>query len=132
MTETEAESYVREHWPDCHYWLDSYDDGKKTYAKIDSGNRVIAAVQGGTEKAAWQAAAEFTWQREEEIRQVEEEIKALTKNSYAGCEDYHQVLEGARDIVPRVRHHHALSRILARERAHLTELKRGMKETSHD
>ena len=80
-----------------------------------------------TKTDAWSAAAEFTRKRLEEIRQVEEEIKALARNSYVGYEYYYQVLEGVRDIVPRVRHHHALSRILAREQAVLGALKKGMK-----
>ncbi len=64
-----------------------------------------------SKEIAWAAAAEFTREREEQIRHVEEEIA---------------LLEGWKHLVE-VKNPAAL-RILGREQAALAELKRGMKQ----
>ena len=68
----------------------------------------------------WKAAAAFTLQREEEIRQVEEEISLLLNSMPL------QVVVIGNTPIPDVQA--ARSRILAREQAALAELKKGWKE----
>ena len=127
------EEYVKSKWEKVHYvesrGYSPYSCGI-VYCKAPYGESSEWLLSGPLDlpkAAAWQAAADFTRAHEEEIRQVEREIEALTRNSYAGCEDYYQVIERDRDIVGRVRHHHALCRILAARQAALDALRKGWK-----
>ena len=95
---TEDKKFVREHW--AH--VIQGDGTKRIYLNglaLDSNQ--ISCID-------WAAAAEFTRQRLEEIRQTQEGIDILSR----GCDRY----------VP------AIACILRREREHLASLRRGMKE----
>jgi len=75
----------------------------------------------------WKAAAAFTLQREEEIRQVEEEVRLLTdQERHEWAASSISPPDGAQQcyIVRALR----FGRILAREQAALAELKKGWKE----
>ena len=114
---SEDERLVRETWedikiskvglPDNDYEV--YNDGPP----IEEGDLFLHAF-GKTREEAIRAAAEFTRERLEEIRQVEEEIKLIKT-----VLDIDWVrLEWLADA----------ERILVREQAALTELRRGMRE----
>jgi hypothetical protein len=74
----------------------------------------------------WQAARAFTEAREEEIRQVEEEI-ALLNLEFWEMHGEIRLATMVEQYTPLVRELCRWARILAREQAALTELKRGMK-----
>ena len=95
------EEYVRSKWEGVHV-------GEIT-GMIRVGERDNIRNEAGR---SWCAAAEFTRQREEKIRQVEEEIAYL-----------HNIMGEAVNKAPT----HCIHRILACEQAALAELKRGMK-----
>ena len=108
----EQEKYCKERWEKAHepiiqrglVGVDIWLEGAKVY-RFHADNR----------PAAWQAAYDFTLAREEQIREVEEEIEFLefTHNVARNQAYHHKWLE-------------SLVRILAREQAALAELKKGM------
>lgn len=101
----ENERYVRERW-------ESIATGSKA---LHLSRYCAPIVIWGNEFPNWQAAFAFTKAREEEIRQVEEEIMELQDD--ISC--YHTG-----------EHFYAIyGRILAREQSALAELQRGMKAT---
>lgn len=116
----ENEKYVTEHWERAESCPTGYSDQIRFWV-ISLGGRMFTkatvpdAWKAETESAAWQAAFAFTKAREEEIRQVEEEIMELQDD--ISC--YHTG-----------EHFYAIyGRILAREQSALAELQRGMKAT---
>ena len=112
------EEYVRSKWENVtsnstpQYGV----EGNLVYWNIYSDDWLIASGHE-TEDASWSAAAEFTCSREEEIRQVEEEIGVCE-----GCLRMWQPPFGNDygGVGP-------MKRILSREQAVLDKLKRGMK-----
>jgi hypothetical protein len=106
------EQFVREMWVDCCVEDHSTCCGPFEPIRVrmtDSMSRWAA-----TAEQAWSAAAVFTRERLEQIRQVEEEIEWLNSNECA--------------IHTQLRRKEKLRlRILAREQAALTELKKGMR-----
>ena len=95
-TPEENEKFVESHWLDMKPMI---------YGRFD-----ICDPEGEMD---WAAAAEFTEQRMEEIRQLEEEILFLGAD-LIDC-------EGIPDMVA------VIKRILTREQVALVSLKRGMK-----
>jgi hypothetical protein len=84
-----------------------------------------------TEAAAWSAARQFTEERLEEIRQVEREIEAAEAEA-GDAQDWHDwCVSGPyvpdKEVASAIRRYATRCRILARERAHLESLQRGMK-----
>ena len=108
------EEYVRSKWRGVQQYVCGGTNGNSYYVGSDG---FIASFCGETENESWTAAAEFTRQREEKIRQVEEEIGVCE-----GCLRMWQPPFGNDygGVGP-------MKRILAREQAALAELKRGMK-----
>ena len=120
------EKFVREHWAYVRSWvrdLDSYGTDQFNVAlflNAKDAKWCDNPFQGwqedyGKEKAVWASAAEFTRNRLEEIRQVEEEMMLLRSmvillDSEPG------------DLTAPI-----YKRTLARLQAALAELKRGMK-----
>ena len=108
------EEYVRSKWENVtsnstpQYGV----EGNLVYWNIYSDDWLIASGHE-TEDASWSAAAEFTCSREEEIRQVGEEIELMT-NYWPRPQD------GDLTFPP-------WDRICNREQSALAELKRGMK-----
>ena len=101
------EKFVKEHW------LGVYQ-GKVTRRIYRNG---LDMIPNQISCLDWATAAEFTRQRLEEIRQVEEEIGILSRVGAIGNTNG-QLQDCAR----------AIARILAREQEHLASLRRGMKE----
>ena len=98
--------FVREHWDSVHHCDGSY----RAYPR---GTVLIQMVHGEwLDFASWAAAAEFTEQRLEEIRQVEEEIK-LGAWIVVNC------------LLP-IGSLPVMNRKAARENTALTDLKKGM------
>jgi hypothetical protein len=128
------EQFVREHWSEP--WLADSHDGKHYGIVLATASLAVWSkdrsgwAEFGTPEQAWSAAAAFTRERLEQIRQVEQEV---------GKVDYEQneAFMLIRDVPPKwvhpemivmwVRSLCATSRILAREQAALTELKKGMR-----
>lgn len=100
----EMEAYVRERW-------ESIATGAQA---LHLSNYCASIVIWGYEFANWQATYDFTLAREQEIRLVEEEIGWVQSGMALSSTKY-----GPYDK--------AMQRILVREQAALTELKRGMK-----
>ena len=104
---TEDEKFVREHWP----YLHQGEATNRIYLNgLDTNSSQTAFVD-------WAAAAEFTRQRLEEIRQTQEGIEILSRVGATGNTNG-QLQDCAR----------AIARILAREQELLASLKKGMKE----
>ena len=105
-TPVENMVFVREHWDLVHHCDGSY----RAYPR---GTVLIQMVHGEwLDFASWAAAAEFTEQRLEEIRQVEEEIK-LGAWIVVNC------------LLP-IGSLPVMNRKAARENTALTDLKKGM------
>jgi hypothetical protein len=117
---TEDEKYVREHWEDP--WLaDSWDKQHWGVVLITAALAVWSKQQNSvaefkTPEQAWSAAAEFTRDLKQQIRDVEEEIRVANGciSAWSGSNDYG-------GLAP-------MKRILAREQAALADLKRGLRE----
>ena len=118
------EEFVRSVWKtvtESEY--DPHEGYTIPQTRVDFGHHHYTEIKAAD---AWSAAAEFTRERLEQIRKVEEEIAYLTpqrdsmrkRNSCEAIEAQPAWFQ-AWDI---------LDRILAREQAALAELKRGMKE----
>jgi hypothetical protein len=127
------EQFVREHWSEP--WLADSHDGKHYGIVLATASLAVWSkdrsgwAEFGTPEQAWSAAAAFTRERLEQIRQVEEEITqvghALGKEIAQKRED-----EGAGyDVLASDDEDHVViwNRILAREQAALAELKKGMR-----
>ena len=128
MTDKE---FVKQHWDGVrldrdfgfHFWLGSSRDASYLFSKEQDDVTV-----------AWAEAAEFTRQRLEEIRQVEEEIVVTTNAALSATRDVHKVMSGECATLCRglegafavcsVRH----GRVILRLQAALSELKKGMKQ----
>jgi hypothetical protein len=117
MTATEAEALVRKHWQWVQVRL------SEPYEGVPQGKWVarlpllpFSQIGFDTEDEAWFAAAAFTEQRREEIRQVEEEI------------DYVSGFNRIPHRSGKYEEHPVWTRILAREQAALDALRQGWKE----
>lgn len=108
---SDDEKFVREHWD----WVHCCDGSYQGYPR---GTILTQSAPGGAkdrkEFSLWSAAAAFTRDRLERIREVEEEIM-FTGAELVDC-------QGMKDLEV------IIKRILARETAALIELKRGMKQ----
>ena len=111
------EEYVQSKWTgDCTAGNESYLGVFFNYKWNVSLNRdLFVFPQFETEEEAWTAAAEFTRQREEEIRKVDEEI-ALIRGLVI------LLRSEPGDLTTPI-----WQRVLVNEHAKLAELKRGMK-----
>jgi hypothetical protein len=112
------EQFVREMWVDCCVEDHSTCCGPFEPIRVrmtDSMSRWAA-----TAEQAWSAAAEFTRERLEQIRQVEEEVSVITHEYKKAtvCGVFMGAATGKALI---------WQRVLAREHAALTELKKGMR-----
>jgi hypothetical protein len=114
---TEDEKFVREHWESVR----EHDQRSLREAPKDWHGFVLVTkghgeemIASGNQAERWAAAAKFTLQRLEEIRQVEEEIAEITELAEQGS-----TRPGAR------------LRILARRQAALSDLRKGMKESTN-
>lgn len=109
------EEYVRSKWEAVEVEQDCYADWYYSLGGIYDSTQHFS-----TEEETWSAAAEFTRQREEEIRRVEEEIEGANDSvrwfSQGDGYDDKRWTEVHR-------------RILAREQQALADLKRGWKES---
>lgn len=112
MDEITNRELVERHWEHTHVC-----DG--SYRSLPSGTVLIMCGTSHHGFDDWSAAAAFTRERLEEIRQLEREI---------------EVVEGARDVcgmwkgtTAYVRQHCTWSRILSRLQSALAELKKGMR-----
>ena len=126
------EEYVRQRWEGVHYkesrghspWSYGIVYRKAPYG--DSAEWLLSGALELPKAEAWQAARAFTEAREEEIRQVEQEIAILNLEFW----EMHGEIRLATMVeqyTPLVRELCRWARILAREQAALAELKRGMK-----
>lgn len=128
MTPKEAEAYTRARWKDVQFHESAY--AATVYRPDEDTIETIHGIgSGGTAAQAWLAAAEFTLQREEEIRQKREEIdltQRLTKDSEAFSRNRNFTPQHRQDChVENV----VFKRILAVLEAQLAALLVGMKET---
>lgn len=98
------EEFVRQHW------FLVLDDGYSV--------EVVNGIKFAGNRNRWSAAAEFTRNRREQIRQVEREIEAVR----AAQEYWIRYTDDPKICL--------WSRILAREQAALAELRRGMRQSS--
>lgn len=111
-TAIENEEYVRSRWdPNLFNGGLYFYEGARSY-HLRLGSKRFEYTQK-TKAECWSAAYAFTLEREEQIRQVEEEIALM--------EFIVQAQDEFNDIV-------AAKRILAREQAALAELKKGMRQ----
>jgi hypothetical protein len=105
--------YVRARWERAEECPRSSSQGK-TWCISLGGKRFTRANvpedDAPTAAAAWHEARVFTFQREEEVRRVEEEIDWLRRKEH---------LQNVEDAA-------IWKRVLAREQAELADLKRGM------
>jgi len=99
------EEYVRSKWRNCATKRDEHNRWL-----MFTNNAMYRAVFADSLEKLWAAAAEFTRERLEQIRQLEEEIAWLSDG-----------IDVTGDDEP------IGERILAREQAALADLKRGMK-----
>ena len=90
---------------DSNYYVDLLETGTNTHG--------ACTFPGPTQSAAYHAAYLFTKERERQIAEVEEEVALLEAEATLWPNFYKQQA--------------AYSRILARERAALAELKRGLR-----
>jgi hypothetical protein len=129
QVELTDEEFVREHWESVRasFYLDS------PYTFILVGRSDLDTVQKfhsthhGFE-TAWAAAAEFTRERLEEIRQIEREIEILELALPLRLDSIEDHLLAAVEATPRLgRDFTTLFRILKREQDALAALQNGMR-----
>jgi hypothetical protein len=108
------ERIVREAWEDYSIMIREFPNSSPYWIYL---GEEFCTGPHKTEAKAWRAAAEFTTQRQEQIRQVGEEIKIVRNELSLGRDRWNSP---------------EFIRILAREQAALAELQRGMKEEPHD
>jgi hypothetical protein len=132
MTETEAEAFVRKHWERAYVRFPTHSYANETW-EYQLGS--ITKDGFRTPDEAWLAAAAFTEQRREEIRQVEREIEVLLPR-FGKEDDWRAWAQNGWSkplhTAASVREHHAWARILASEQATLDALRQGMKEASDE
>lgn len=119
------EEYVRSKWDCCRYQLEA--DG---YAIIlaDGMFARVGIYRQQSEAQAWSAAAEFTRQREEEIRCASQDVFSLNEQIDTNVDILHTMPEIDAPFSVSIGEDLArLGRILAREQDALADLKRGMK-----
>jgi hypothetical protein len=122
MTERNAmdanEKYVRETWEkSAGFRIDGPSTGM---IEVACGRFIFNSGQFGNMEDFWKGAAEFTRERLEQIRQVEEEI-ALVTHEYKRATVCGVSMGGATGKAL------VWQRVIAREQAALAELRRGMK-----
>ena len=118
------EMFVREHWravsnsESMDKWKVCAGEGLKQLSSWES-----------CRSAAWSAAAEFTRDRLEEIRQLERDIHRMTNCYWSGWnwQEYMDELEEEGQLVNAVCQQCSEVRIVARLQAKLEELKRWMR-----
>jgi hypothetical protein len=123
------EEYVRQRWIDVALWdrdFSPYTVNLRYEVEIVSHPGNFFCFHGAKHSEAWSAARAFTEAREEEIRQVEEEI-ALLNLEFWEMHGEIRLATMVEQYTPLVRELCRWARILAREQAALAELKRGMK-----
>jgi len=92
-------------------------------------------IAGCKQFEVWAVAAEFTRERQEQIRQLQEEI-ARERRFHVSCEEWVDWIKDVAgsmdsdDVVHAMRGHHANCRIRARLEAELAKLQQGMKEVA--
>ena len=118
------EEYVRSRWENLR--AEPYANAPSHLCIRVGGSRFVNSIAGSSE--AWQAAADFTHERERQIAEVKEEI-ALIRNSYQTCFNIGKGREFKDETRTKMAAEAlAWQRVLdAREQA-LAELSRGMKE----
>lgn len=126
---TEDERIVREAW-NCEIEILFNHDAKSAFCSARVRPRALfRAFRGPDLMSAWHAAAEFTIQRQEEIRQVKSEVDYQFEDTYTL---YLRLLEfiwlgEVKHLVGCTRDLCVSSRILAARQAALAELQRGWK-----
>jgi hypothetical protein len=108
------EEYVRSKWEAVEVEQDCYADWYYSLGGIYDSTQHFS-----TEEETWSAAAEFTRQREEEIRQVEAEVAMARKLFMESAVFDTNSSETA-----------IFDRIFAREQQALADLKRGWREVN--
>jgi hypothetical protein len=103
------EEFVRAHWEEPTYFRPAH------VINVSSGYTQDSVVSGESEDAAWSAAAEFTRERLEQIRQIKQEMSLL------GGMVVLLSVEPGDETAP------IYQRTIARLEAALADLKRGMK-----
>jgi hypothetical protein len=106
------EEFVRQHWEGARCRKEERFHPWNGFEIVVSDRYCALAVRG-SEAEAWSAAAEFTRKRQEQIRQVEEEIRFV--------ESFSCVATNMADEAARLRTRDRL-------KAALADLKRGMKD----
>lgn len=117
------EEFVRQNWIDMEHGSVKGQSGFYIWA----GPTLSRIAEKATASKAWAAAAEFTRERLEQIRQIEEEIEYL--NTQIAVSDYRlkQNLNDPYAAAWWSKRAGVEKSILAREQDALTELKRGMR-----
>lgn len=125
------EEFVRQHWvraEDCPHDVNGSPKGVSISLGGQGFTRAcVPDPYARSFSEAWTAAAEFTRDRLEQIRQIEEEIEYL--NTQIAVSDYRlkQNLNDPYDAAWWSKRAGAEKRILSHEQDALTELKRGMR-----
>jgi hypothetical protein len=122
---TDNEALVRECWEGVSGRKYLWGEGEIVYF-ISLGSSEHYTPCFATEDAAWQAAAEFTLQRKEEIRCALIDVRLLEQCIFSNVE----MLRRLTDVDPQFaivigEDLMRVARILAREQAHLVSLRRG-------
>ncbi len=125
MTDKE---YVCEHWKIVEESIyDPHEGYTIPQTRIDFGSHHYTERKANS---AWSAAAEFTRERLEQIRQVEREIEVLEPFAEGRMPNkLEQLPPWANPVLhlELLRRGFAIRRILAREQATLAELRKGMR-----
>lgn len=104
----ENERYVRSRWKAMgNLWWDREYDENWISASDDKGQPIRIFRGRSTDAEAWSAAAAFTREREEQIRQAREDLSTISSVFTFGGDDEFDA---------------SLKRIYAREQAHLAAL----------
>jgi hypothetical protein len=117
------EEYVRSRWSEYHLWV---YESKRTFEISLSGRVIKGSVKD--KAAAWAKAAEYTRQREEDIRQIERELEVADRS---GHHDFVTALIEEGDVGGAevfTRECAATARTLQRLTQIRDEMKRGWKE----
>jgi hypothetical protein len=120
------EEYVRSRWEKAYEPI-----AQRGLIGIDIWveGSIIFRFHGDNRPAAWQAAADFTHECEEQIRQVEREIWLLDNKIKTFTPAIDRAMEGSALFAAElVREQYAWYRILAARQAALAELQRGWKQ----
>ena len=122
------EELVRSAWERCRVRFSEPHEG---YAQgVYVAEVPMWKTSHKVESEAWSAAAEFTRERLEQVRQVEQEIELLRPSVGSDCEWVAWIENGwglPEFQAGNIRNYVGWARILAREQATVAELKRGMK-----